>query len=199
MRKALIGLGVILTLVGRSPALAGAKDESMADWFPLIYPEFNTWRNALADKGFAFGMTYIGDTIGNVSGGFKRGVIYQGRLDLGIDADFDKLVGWQGAKMHANLFQIYSHGLTRSNIGNIAPISEIEALPDTRLYEAYIEQSFGNRLSFKVGQQAADTEFFDSKTDDLFINGTFGWPAIKASNLPAGGPSPPSGPAQKQK
>ncbi len=191
MRKALIGLGVILTLAGRSPALAGAKDESMADWFPLISPEFNAWRNALADKGFALGMTYIGDMIGNVSGGFKRGVIYQGRLDLGIDADFDKLVGWQGAKMHANLFQIYGHGLTRSSIGNIAPISEIEALPDTRLYEAYIEQSFGNWLSFKVGQQAADTEFFDSKTDDLFINGTFGWPAIKASNLPAGGPSPP--------
>ncbi|TKW75924.1 MAG: carbohydrate porin, partial [Bradyrhizobium icense] len=29
------------------------------------------------------------------------------------------------------------------------------------------------------------------QTDDLFINGTFGWPAIKASNLPAGGPAPP--------
>jgi porin len=43
----------------------------------------------------------------------------------------------------------------------------------------------------KAGQQAADVEFFDSQTDDLFINGTFGWPAIKATNLPAGGPSPP--------
>ena len=50
---------------------------------------------------------------------------------------------------------------------------------------------FDNALSIKVGQQAADVEFFDSQTDDLFINGTFGWPAIKASNLPAGGPAPP--------
>src|SRR5262249_50622469 len=40
MHKALIGLGVILTLAGRSPALAGAKDESVADWFPLISPQF---------------------------------------------------------------------------------------------------------------------------------------------------------------
>src|SRR6266699_3666420 len=31
----------------------------------------------------------------------------------------------------------------------------------------------------------------NSETDDLFINGTFGWPAIKATNLPAGGPAPP--------
>ena len=46
-------------------------------------------------------------------------------------------------------------------------------------------------LNIRAGQQAADVEFFDSQTDDLFINGTFGWPAIKASNLPAGGPAPP--------
>jgi porin len=46
-------------------------------------------------------------------------------------------------------------------------------------------------LAIKAGQQAADVEFFDSQTDDLFVNGTFGWPAIKATNLPAGGPAPP--------
>ena len=60
------------------------------------------------------------------------------------------------------------------------------------MYDAYIEQSFwGGALSLKVGQQAADVEFFDSETDDLFVNGTFEWPAIKASNLPAGRPAPP--------
>jgi porin len=90
------------------------------------------------------------------------------------------------------VFAIYGHGLTHSNILNLATVSETEALPDTRLYEAWLEQSFwGGKLLVKVGQQAADVEFFDSETDDLFINGTFGWPAIKATNLPAGGPSPP--------
>jgi porin len=59
---------------------------------------------------------------------------------------------------------------------------------------AYFEQSFyNNALNIRVGQQAADVEFFDSETDDLFVNGTFGWPAIKATNLPAGGPAPPIG------
>ena len=47
------------------------------------------------------------------------------------------------------------------------------------------------RCNFRIGQQAADVEFFDSQTDDLFINGTFGWPANKANNLPSGGPAPP--------
>jgi porin len=56
----------------------------------------------------------------------------------------------------------------------------------------YFEQSFyNNALNIRGGQQAADVEFFDSETDDLFINGTFGWPAIMAGNLPSGGPAPP--------
>jgi porin len=183
---------VIAEISAPSTACAGAKDESIADWFPLVPPGFNDWRNTLADKGFSFGITYIADNIGNISGGIKRGGIHLGRLDLGFDADLEKLLGWNGAKFHANMLEIYGRGLTRNNIGNLATISETEALPDTRFYEAWIEQSlWGGNLFVKVGQQAADVEFFDSQTDDLFINGTFGWPAVKASNLPAGGPAPP--------
>ena len=87
---------------------------------------------------------------------------------------------------------IYGRGLSRNYVHNLATISEIEALPETRLYNAYFEQGFYNdALNIRVGQQAADVEFFDSQTDDLFINGTFGWPANKANNLPSGGPAPP--------
>lgn len=191
MRPSLILFYLIVNFSGIEVAVAGAKDESAADWLPFIPPGLNDWRGKLADKGFAFGMTYIGDVIGNITGGINRGAIYEGRFDLAVDADFDKLIGWTGAKFHANIYQIHGRGLTRNYIGNLATISEIEALPDTRLYEAYFEQSWGDKLSLRVGQQAADTEFFDSETDDLFINSTFGWPAIKATNLPAGGPSPP--------
>ncbi len=35
--------------------IAAAKDESAADWFPLIPSWFNDWRNGLADKGLALG------------------------------------------------------------------------------------------------------------------------------------------------
>ncbi|MCW2019030.1 UNVERIFIED_ORG: porin [Bradyrhizobium japonicum] len=169
---------------------AGAKDESAAEW--LAPKWFNEWHDGLANKGLNFGATYIADNIGNVSGGVARGAIHFGRLDLSVDADLDKLVGWSGGRFYANAFVIYGRGLSRNYVQNLATISEIEALPDQRLYNAYFEQSFfGDRLNIRAGQQAADVEFFDSQTDDLFINGTFGWPAIKASNLPAGGPAPP--------
>ena len=192
--RSLRTLFVLACLLASGPTLshAAAKDESAADWFPLIPSWFNQWRNGLADKGLALGATFIMDDLGNPTGGMRRGAVNFGRLDLGVDADLEKLVGWTGAKIHANTFAIYGRGLTRNYIGNLATVSEIEALPDVRLYEAYLEQTLlGGTLAIKLGQQAADVEFFDSKTDDLFINGTFGWPAIKATNLPAGGPAPP--------
>ncbi|UQD76470.1 carbohydrate porin [Bradyrhizobium japonicum] len=181
---------VLAATVASTGALAGAKDESAAEW--LAPKWFNEWHDGLANKGLNFGATYIADNIANVSGGVKRGAIHFGRLDLSVDADLDKLVGWTGGRFYANAFVIYGQGLSRNYVMNLATISEIEALPDQRLYNAYFEQSFfGDRLNIRAGQQAADVEFFDSQTDDLFINGTFGWPAIKASNLPAGGPAPP--------
>jgi len=182
-------IALACTLASTS-ARAGAKDESAAEW--LAPKWFNEWHDGLANKGLNFGATYIADNIGNVSGGVARGAIHFGRLDLSVDADLDKLVGWSGGRFYANAFVIYGRGLSRNYVQNLATISEIEALPDQRLYNAYFEQSFfGDRLNIRAGQQAADVEFFDSQTDDLFINGTFGWPAIKASNLPAGGPAPP--------
>ena len=178
------------TMVAPHPAHAGAKDESAAEW---IAPKWvNEWHDGLAARGLNFGATYIGDNIGNVSGGTSRGAIHFGRFDFSVDADLDRLVGWSGGRFFANAYAIYGRGLSRNYVHNLATISEIEALPDTRLYNAYFEQSLYNgALNIRVGQQAADVEFFDSQTDDLFINGTFGWPAIKATNLPAGGPAPP--------
>jgi porin len=175
---------------GIAAAHGGAKDESAAEW--LAPQWFNEWHDGLAAKGLNFGATYIDDNIGNVSGGTGQGITHLGRFDISVDADLEKLVGWTGGRFFANTYQIYGSGLTHTYLHNLATVSESEALADSRLYNAYFEQSFYNdKLNIRIGQQAADVEFFDSETDDLFINGTFGWPAINGSNLPAGGPAPP--------
>jgi porin len=190
LRAAACALATVL-LGTAAAAHPSAKDETIADWLPLP-PQVADWRKALEARGFTFGIAYVGDNVGNATGGTKRAVVHQGRFELAGDLDLEKAFGWEGLRAHANLFAIYGHGLTHTSLLNLATISEIEAQPETRLYEAWLEQSlWGGKLMVKAGQQAADVEFFDSQTDDLFINGTFGWPAIKATNLPAGGPSPP--------
>jgi porin len=148
--------------------------------------------NPLEPYGIKFSATYIGEILGNPVGGAKQGIVYQGRLNLALDVDLAKLVGWPGASMHGNVFQIHGHSLSREYIDNLMEVSSIEALPNTRLYELWFEQKFANdKFSIRAGQLAADTEFITSKYTDVFINATYGWPTITALNLPSGGPSPP--------
>jgi porin len=146
----------------------------------------------LQKSGIKFAATFIGETLGNVSGGLKRGAIYEGRLNLAVDADLQKLAGISQLTFHANIFQIHGDGLSRTNLQNFFVVSGIEALPTTRLYEAYFEKQWGDKVvSLKLGQLAADSEFFNTKYTDVLTNASMGWPAITAVNLPSGGPSPP--------
>ena len=148
--------------------------------------------NPLQKYGIKFAATYIGEALGNVSGGLKQGAIYEGRLNLAVDVDLEKLISVDKLTFHANMFQIHGDGLSRSNLQNFFVVSGIEALPSTRLYEAYFEKQWGaKQVSLKFGQLAADSEFFNTKYTDVFTNASMGWPAITSVNLPSGGPSPP--------
>src|SRR5213595_1175568 len=148
--------------------------------------------NPFQKYGIKFAPTYIGETLGNLSGGLKQGAIYEGRLNLAVDVDLQKLVGIDKFTFHANMFQIHGDGLSRSNLQNFFVVSGIEALPSTRLYEAYFEKQWGaKKVSLKFGQLAADSEFFNTKYTDVYTNASMGWPAITSVDLPSGGPSPP--------
>ncbi|WP_271617521.1 carbohydrate porin [Bradyrhizobium sp. CCBAU 51745] len=148
--------------------------------------------NPLQKYGVKFAATYIGEVLGNTSGGVKQGAIYEGRLNLAVDADLDKLAGLDKLTFHANMFQIHGGGLSRDNLQNFFVVSGIEALPSTRLYEAYFEKQWGEKkVSLKLGQLAADSEFFNTKYTDVLTNASMGWPAITSLDLPSGGPSPP--------
>jgi porin len=142
--------------------------------------------------GIKFAATYISEVLGNPTGGFEQGATFEGRLNLAVDLDFNKLAGWKGLTAHANIFVIHGDGLSRTNLRNFFVVSGIEALPTVRLYEAYLEQKFFNdKWSIRAGQLAADSEFIASKYTDVFTNSSLGWPAITSIDLPAGGPSPP--------
>lgn len=146
----------------------------------------------LKERGVKFAATYIGEALGNLSGGLRRGSIFEGRLNLAVDLDLQKLAGWSQLSFHANVFQIHGQGLSRNYLQNYFVVSGIEALPSTRLYEAYFEKKWGsNDVSLKFGQLAADTKFFDTKYTDVLTNASMGWPAITSLNLLSGGPSPP--------
>ncbi len=148
-------------------------------------------RKALAKVGVGIGGAYYGEALGNW-GGFKQGVDYDGLLELDLNADMRKLGLWKGLCFHANAFQIHGESITAGNILSLMAVSNIEATPATRLDELWFEQHmFNDRLAVKVGQLAADNDFILSDAWPYFLNGTWGWPSIAASDLPSGGPAYP--------
>ena len=146
--------------------------------------------NPFERSGVKFAVTYIGETLGNVSGGLKRGSVYEDRFNFALDIDFKKLAGVKQLALHANVFQIDGGGLSRGSLLNYFDVSGIEALPTTRLYEFWLEQKWGTKLALRAGQLAADSEFMTAKHTEVFTNASLGWPAGFSLNMTSGGPSP---------
>jgi porin len=150
-------------------------------------------RDRLEGAGIRLGASSIDEALGNASGGVRQGVVYEGRLELSATIDLAKAVAWDGATLHANAYQIRGRGLGADKLGsNLLPPSNIEATRATRLFDLWLEQGLANgAFSLRVGQLAADDEFFISDYAGSFVNSTFGWPAILATDLPSGGPAYP--------
>jgi porin len=148
-------------------------------------------RKRLAEHGITYNLIYTNDILSNVSGGLKSGTIDQGKLEAQLTIDLEKLADWKGLTFYANGFQIHNTGrIRRDYVGGMNTIAAIEAVPTTRLSELWFEQKFWNdKATFRVGQLAADSEFFYSDASQLFLQSD--WPTITAVNLPSGAPAYP--------
>ena len=149
-------------------------------------------RAALSQRGVTYSLVFIGEALGDPVGGARQALVGEDRFDLQLDIDLKTAVGIDGAALHANGYRIGGAGLGRSALFGLSVPSGIEALPSTRLFEAWYEQSlFAGVVALKVGQIGADTEFLVSQYAGLFINATYGWPNITGYDLPSGGPAYP--------
>jgi porin len=149
-------------------------------------------RRELWDKGVSLTVDYIGEALGNVSGGIRKGAIYEDLFTAAVELDLERLLGWQGALFHASAFQIDGRGLSANDLHNIFTPSEIEARRTSRLDTLWLQQSLlDDRLSIRAGELAADDEFVISETASNFVNSCFGWPPFMGANLPSGGAAYP--------
>jgi porin len=157
-----------------------------------LWPQMATLgglRPMLARDGIGLRATYIGEVLGNPSGGVKQSAHYDGLLDVHLDANMEKMIGWKGLCFHTNMFQIHGTSITAENLLSLASASNIEAFPSTRLDEMWFEQSlFHDKLAVRFGLLAADTEFMFADSAGAFIDSTFGWTTLSSDNLPFGGP-----------
>lgn len=157
-----------------------------------LFGDMGGLRPALGRFGVSLGLTETSEVLGNPTGGRKTGAAYEGATEMSLGIDLGKAVGLQGGLFNASAWQIHGRGLSTNNIDNLMLVSNVEADRATRLFELWYQQSFlGGKLDVRLGQLAADQEFTLSQYAGLFINSSFGWPALPAVDLPAGGPSYP--------
>ena len=141
-------------------------------------------RSKLEDEGVTFTPIYSAETFGNPIGGVHQGAIYGGLLELDLTLDFKKMADWDGS-FHVSSYYPMGNSLSATDTHDLFIVSDIAAYNTPHLFELWYDQKFWNdKVSLRVGQMAADSEFFISTGAFNFLNSTYGWPAIVGANAP---------------
>ncbi len=187
--------GLAALIIGVSGTHGAAKADDSVTGIPedsIALGYADPVRAALARYGIVYGASYTGEIFHTLAGGQSQGFNVDGLVNVYSDIDLAKLVGWQGAAFHVDAFYIHGDGPSTRRIGNIFAVTNIEALEGFRLNELWLEQALlDDKVKVRLGSLAADTEFFVSDAAGQFLNGTFGWPGITATNMTQGGPGYP--------
>jgi porin len=177
-------------MLGLAAGTAAAEDGLFEQ--QKLTGDWGGMRKTLQDAGIDLEVNDTSEMLSNPVGGIKQATIYQGLVANTLTIDLEKLANWPGASVYAEGYQISGRGLSRNAIGNLLAVSNIEALPSTRLVDLWFQQEFIERkVSFRIGQIALDDEFYISQYSANFINSTFGCPDLLAVDLPSGGPCYP--------
>jgi porin len=179
-----------------SQQAAAAEPHSHTPWWEWDTATSN-WlgvRTTLEDRGVEIFGGYTAEVWGNATGGLKQGAVYTGLIDFGTNIDLEKAIGWQGASVTTTWLWLSGRDASEDLVGNFLTTSNITGFNTLRMLELWFQQNLLNdKISLRIGQLTADSEFVISDYGSTFINGTFGWPALLYMNLPAGGPGYPMG------
>jgi porin len=197
-----LALGVLATPVNgqsqslpqtQSPDIETAPDVPSGFWERAkLTGGWNGLRSSLSNAGVDLELQEQSEVWGNLSGGLRQGVVYDGLTTGSISLDLDKLFGWTGATFFADAYQIHGHGPSANLVGNLQLVSNIEATADTKLYMLWLQQKLlDGHLTIRIGQEGANDQMMITSYGALFLNSSFGFPGLPAANLPSGGPNYP--------
>lgn len=119
---------------------------------------------------------YIGDVWHNSRGGLRTGDAYLGNGGIAVGIDGERTFGLDGTAFYLNVQSIHGRGVSSSLVGDAQGISNIEAHSHLRLYEVWLERTFGHRSSssLRFGLYDINSEFDFLQSGMLFLNGSSG-------------------------
>lgn len=180
-------------LLADMTSLEATGSRSFLEWDKLT-GDWGGLRTTLSDNGIDVEAQYYVEGWGNTTGGLETGTVYTGLGQISLGLDFEKLVGWEGASFYTRWLWLSGRDASEDLVGNFFTISNIAGFNTFRNIELWFQQNlWDDKISLRIGQLAADSEFVISEYGSLFINGTFGWPAFIYTSIPNGGPGYPMG------
>lgn len=143
-----------------------------------VGPEPGAWTHEI---------TYTADVAGTVRGGTAHAGRVLDNLDVIVDGDLEKLVGWRGATVHGYLLN-NSGGAPNDLAGTLQGVDNIEVgRPRARLYELWLQTRFaGDRGSALAGLYDLNSEFYATDASGLLLAPPFGIGSEFASTGPNG-------------
>ena len=161
-----------------------AEDSAASAAMPTAAELFADQPKGLSDHIVAWKLLYVSEVLGNPVGGEKQGAVYEGYAKFGIGVNLGRALGWEGASLYANILCPHGESLTQNFVRDLNVISNIDGYDSVRLYKLWFQKNFdGGRFSFRIGQMAADKEFFTSDTAGVFLNNAFGTPSVFSQNI----------------
>lgn len=132
-------------------------------------------------------VTYTADVAGTVRGGTAHAGRALDNLDVIVDGDLEKLVGWRGATVHGYLLN-NSGGAPNDLAGTLQGVDNIEVgRPRARLYELWVQSRFASdRGSVLAGLYDLNSEFYSTEASGLLLAPPFGIGSEFASTGPNG-------------
>ena len=157
-----------------------------------LFTDWGGLREEAKSLGIKFALVEQSEVWGNLTGGLRQGLTYNGLTTASVKINLDTLMGWKDAWFYASAFNIHGRGPSGNLAGNMQLISNIEATRDTKLYDLWIDQHlWDDKIDIRVGQEGANDEMMTSQYAGLFLNSSFGFPGLPAADLPSGGPNYP--------
>ena len=152
-------------------------------------------RPKIEEKGVSISAQLVNDMLWNTTGGISPGGADDGLLQFGTQIDTEKVIGLPGGTFKNTWFWLYGRNPS-GFVGDVNAVSGITGNPAFRCYELWYEQNlafggFDDAISLRGGLLGLDAEFCISDSALLFVNGTFGFPALQSQNLVNSGPQYP--------
>jgi len=162
----------ILILLTGWPILVCSQDQ-----------DYEADTSAIARKPFTFEVSYVGDFFSNMKGGQRQGSGYLGMLNLFVGFDIEKAGWWQGGQLFLHGASTHGATPTATFIGDLQTASNIEAGDHLYVQELWYSQTLGP-TQWVIGAQDLNVEFLVSETGSMFLNSSFGIPALVSYNMP---------------